>query len=422
MDKLRPFQVPKVVHLQYGTSPSGNYTLRQHEAFLKAGFRSTLLSLYSSVTGDPRIKSLTKVAQLKSRVNQKLQDIATKNRNKEYGAFSCSFIGSDVSNHPFIKEADYIYVHYVLGGFLSIRNLGQLAKLGKPLIIVMHDMWSITGGCSYSFECRKFNSHCGNCPILAGQKEEDLSYLQFKKKKSFYEKFDNLYFISPSNWLSDLAKKAELTKNKPIFRIPNPIDRSLFKPFDKGTAKGILNIAPEQYVIAFGANKITSPYKGWKYLQAALQTLKQRNLDKNIIVLVFGAVADQAFKDAIPFETRFMGFISDDYTTNLIYNAADVFVAPSLADNLPTTIIESMCCGTPVVGFNNGGIPDMIKHKKNGYLAQYKNEEDLAEGIEYCLNHRLIGNLSDEFSTERIIEDHLNLYSYISKRQKNSAG
>lgn len=421
MDKLKPSTAPKVVHLQYGTSPAGNYTLRQHEAFLEAGFDSTLLSLYSSVQGDPTIQSLGKIAHLKSRINQKLQDLITRNRNRDLGAFSCSFLGSDISGHPLVQNADYIYVHYVLGGFLSIKNLEQLARLGKPVIMVMHDMWSITGGCSYSFECEKFTTHCNNCPILAGDKHVDLSFLQFKKKKDFYDKFNKLYFVSPSTWLQNLAKKSELTKNKPIFRIPNPIDRTVFKPFDKRIAKTILNIDANQYVVAFGANKITSPYKGWRYLQAALKKLKEKNPTKNISVLVFGAAGDQALKDAIPFEGKFMGFISDDYTTNLVYNAADVFVAPSLADNLPTTIVESMCCGTPVVGFNVGGIPDMIKHKENGYLAHYKDADDLAKGIEFCLTNPLSGGLSEEFSTERIIEDHLNLYSYITNSSRNGA-
>src|SRR5690606_24489696 len=133
---------------------------------------------------------------------------------------------------------------------------------------------------------------------------------------------------------------------------------------------------------------------------------------RNITLLIFGTGPNDKLKSSIPFKTKFMGYISDDYTTNLVYNASDVFVAPSLADNLPTTIIESMCCGTAVVGFNIGGIPDMIKHKENGYLANYKDAEDLAVGIEFCLENGVKGKLFPQFRKEKIIQGHFDLFSH----------
>src|SRR5690606_3780617 len=146
------------------------------------------LSLNSDVYGDPRVQNLGKVAKLRGQINQRLQRVITRNRNMQYGGFSCSFIGSDVSSHPMVARAEFIYVHWILGGFVSIKNLEQLAKLGKPVIMVMHDMWAITGGCSHSFGCPKFNTHCNKCPILAGNKEKDLSYKQFEQKRKLYQK------------------------------------------------------------------------------------------------------------------------------------------------------------------------------------------------------------------------------------------
>lgn len=410
-----------IVHLQFGSSPSGNYTIRQHEAFLEAGFDSSVLSLNSDVYGDPRVQNLGKVAKLRGQINQRLQRVVTRNMNREYGGFSCSFIGSDVSTHPMVTRAEFIYVHWVLGGFMSIKNLEQLAQLGKPVIMVMHDMWTITGGCSHSFGCPKFNTHCNNCPILAGNKEKDLSYKQFEQKRKLYQKYDNIYFVSPSLWLYNLAKEAALTKTKPIFHIPNVIDTSIFKPFDKRVAKKILNVDEDSFIIAFGANKITSPYKGWKYLQSALRNLVAKNLTRKIEVMVFGSGANEEIRNAIPFKTTFMGYIKDDYTTNLIYNASDVFVVPSMADNLPTTILESMSCGTAVVGFNVGGIPDMITHKENGYLARYKDADDLAAGIEYCMTNNIKGKLHPRLSRQRFIQNHLDLISVIKNVPIESA-
>ena len=405
----------RVVHLQYGSSPSGNYVLRYHEAFLERGMDSYVLSLLSNVKGEPKIQSIGKKGVIIRKVNQKIQDFVTRKRDKKAGGFALSLFGSDISKHDWIEKADFIYVHWILGGFLSIDGLEKLAKLNKPMIVVMHDMWTITGGCFHSFDCQKFLTHCGNCPMFPEEKEKDLSYKQFDAKLKFYSGYDNLFFVAPSKWLYNLANKGTLLKNKPVFRIPNPLDTNLFKPFEKKVAKKILNIDKYQHVISFGANKITSPYKGWKYLMEALRDLKNNHEELNVCLLIFGSGPNKEIQESIPFPCKFMGFIADDYTTNLVYNASNVFVAPSLADNLPTTILESLACGTPVVGFDVGGIPDMIAHKKNGYLAKYKNEKDLSFGLNYCLSKELEGYLLPEFQKDEVINQHINLMHKASK-------
>jgi len=405
----------RVVHLQFGSSPSGNYVLRYHEAFLERGLESFVLSLTSNVKGDPRVKRIGKKGVLIRKVNQRIQDFYTRKIDKNAGGFALSLFGSDVTTHEWVQKADFIYVHWILGGFLSISGLEKIAKLNKPMIMVMHDMWTITGGCFHSFECQKFLSHCQNCPMFPGDKEKDLSYTQFEEKFKYYHKYNNLFFVAPSKWLYNLAKEGALIKDKPVYRIPNPLDTNLFKPFDKNIAKKILNIDSYQYVISFGANKITSPYKGWKYLMEALKDLKHTQPNLNICLLIFGSGPNKEIQESIPYPCKFMGFITDDYTTNLIYNASDVFVAPSLADNLPTTILESLACGTPVVGFDVGGIPDMIDHLENGYLAKYKDEKDFSIGLNYCLSNNLEGYLLPEFQKNDIINQHLALMKEATK-------
>ncbi|HNF02863.1 MAG TPA: glycosyltransferase, partial [Ferruginibacter sp.] len=116
---------------------------------------------------------------------------------------------------------------------------------------------------------------------------------------------------------------------------------------------------------------------------------------------------------AIPFKTRFVGFLKDEYSVSLVYNAANVFVVPSLADNLPTTVLESLSCGTPVVGFDVGGIPDMISHRENGYLARYKSAEDLAEGIRFCIKNQVKGRILANFEKDSVMKRHLDLMETI---------
>jgi glycosyltransferase involved in cell wall biosynthesis len=215
--------------------------------------------------------------------------------------------------------------------------------------------------------------------------------------------------------LYDCAKESSLVRSKPVFHIPNILDETLFKPIDKVIAKRLFNLKEDDLVIAFGAVSINSPYKGWEYLQQALENLKHDTTMKNIVVLIFGKGINRQIAKKIPFRTKFTGYLKDEYSAVMVYNAADVFVTPSLADNLPTTVLESLSCGTPVVGFNVGGIPEMITHKKNGYLAQYKDADDLARGIRYCLEQNIIGELLPEFKKSITLKKHFELFNYIMK-------
>jgi glycosyltransferase involved in cell wall biosynthesis len=294
----------------------------------------------------------------------------------------------------------------------------QLIKLGKPVIFFMHDMWTITGGCHYSFECDKYKTKCHDCPMFEKHKIKDWVLSEFEKKIKLFSSYSNVYFVSPSKWLYDCTKQSALTKDKPVFHIPNVLDRTIFKPFDKKVAKQALNIDPEKTVISFGAVNVNSPYKGWEYLKKALELYKTKSEQKNISVLIFGSNYNKEVDDSIPFDTKFMGALKDEYSTALVYNASDIFIAPSLADNLPYTIFEALSCGTPVVAFNTGGIPDMVKHKINGYLATYKDAGDIVEGIDFVFNNKIKGHLSSDFDTANTIKKHQELFDYISSNSR----
>ena len=175
----------------------------------------------------------------------------------------------------------------------------------------------------------------------------------------------------------------------------------------------ILNINIDNIVLAFGAVSIKSPYKGWMYFKKALQILKAESGMPNITVLIFGGDFNKQEADQIPFETKYMGFLRDEYSTALVYNAADVFIAPSLADNLPTTVMQSLSCATAVVAFDIGGISDMIVHKQNGYLSKYKDAEDIANGIRECLDKNIKGYFVPVFDKDRIINTHIDLINRI---------
>jgi glycosyltransferase involved in cell wall biosynthesis len=399
----------KVVHIQKHLPSSGNAAFRLHSAILKVGIESTMFSLSSDIPKNNYVDHLGKKALLRSIIDSKLQNWLKRETVVEFGIFSYPILGHDITNNEHIRNADVIYLHWVVGGFLNLNNINKIAALNKPTIIFMHDMWYITGGCHYSFKCEKYINECHECQVFSKQRIFDISTREFRIKKKIYSKYNNLYFVSPSKWLYDCAVQSKLLENKPIYRIPNIVDNSLFKSIDKVTAKKIFNIPPEVKVLAFGATSLNSPYKGMKYLQQALELLKDDFKCDEIMILTFGGILSAEVIDKIPFKLKMLGRLHDDYSTMLAYNAADVFIAPSLAETFGLVILEAILCGTPVVGFNIGGIPDIINHKKNGYLANYKDASDLAEGIKYCLENKMPMNISDDLYPEHIIEEHLKL-------------
>lgn len=406
----------KIVQLQYRSATSGDFGRRLHDEFMKMGISSSIVSLYSDVPGSNEQHNLGKKERLVSRLDNKVNDYLNRKGDKRLGLFSYPIFGTNVSRLEQVKQADAIYLHWSHHGFLNLTNMEQLAKLGKPIIIILHDMWYLTGGCHYSFDCEKYLQKCQSCQFFPGDKKNDLSSAGFEKKMKFYAKYDNLYFVSPSSWLYQCAQQSALTQHSPVFHIPNVLDRNVYKPFDKKVAKGILNIPQDEQVILFGATSVSNPYKGWEYLKSALNLLYHQRQNQNITVLIFGTGNNAEISEAIPFRTRFLGKLHDEYTLALTYNAADIMVAPSLADNLPYTIFEALACGTPVVAFNIGGIPDLVQHKVNGYLATPQNAEDLAKGINFCLEHDLEAQPPTMLDNHLSMEKHLALLNSVNSQ------
>jgi glycosyltransferase involved in cell wall biosynthesis len=386
----------QIVHVEFISSSAGKQAYRLTRAFNEMGYQSKVISLHSDATSSSGNKQLGLKAKWISRLDFKIQAFLSRKTNKEFGSFYFPALGTNISRMREIKEADVIYLHWILNGFLNLSNIEKIIKLNKPVIIFLHDMWPITGGCFHSFGCSKYSTHCYNCQVFQKNNTKDLSFKGFNKKAKLYGHYNNLYFVSPSKWLYNCTKEAALTRNKPIYHIPNIVNTDIFKPFDQIIAREILNVPDADIVIAFGAVSLNSPYKGWSYLQQALQILKTKIGNKNIQLLIFGTEYNEVISNAVPFPTKFLGYLKDDYSTSLVYNAANLVITPSLAENFPLVIFEALCCGTPVVGFNTGGIPDLILHKENGYLARYKDAEDIVAGIQYCLDNKIKGYLPEE--------------------------
>jgi glycosyltransferase involved in cell wall biosynthesis len=339
-------------------------------------------------------------------------------------AFSTASTGTDISKHPLVLNADILHLHWTNFGFLSIDNLKQLLQTQKPVVWTLHDMWTFTGGCHYAGDCDHFVNECGNCWMLRAPNADDISHSGWLRKLEMYKAAGNIVFVTCSTWLAGVAKTTSLLKNFRIEAIPNPIDTAFFSPKDKITYREKWKIDLDQKIILFGAANILHPRKGIAYLVEALKQLKTNYPGLNDVeIVVFGK--NKSFDvSALPYKVHETNMIDSQQEMAELYNLADVYVTPAIEDNLPNTVMEALACGTPVVAFNTGGLPDMVDHLKNGYLAEFKSAADFAAGINYILTSGQKNELSanarkkvlDNFTNEIVAEKYLSVYKSILKK------
>lgn len=336
--------------------------------------------------------------------------------------FSFAWFGRSVIKHPDVKAADIIHLHWANHGFLDPKHIAEIAKLNKPVVWTFHDSNAFTGGCHVRYTCDHFKNECGNCPLLKDASPNDYSHTIWLQKKKAYDKL-NFSIIAPSTWMQKSVSESSLMKGKLVEQIANTLETSIFKPMDKKTAKEKAGFATDKFIFLSGFMPSRKDlHKGTSYLLESLELLKIRlgEKAKDVELVVFGNRNTEDVPE-FPFKTSFFGTISDDERLALCYAAADAFLIPSLEDNLPYTVMESLSCGTPVITFKTGGIPDMVKHQQNGYLAEYRSSESFADGMEWVINCLDRAKL-DEAARQTIMEDfserviggkHINLYNKI---------
>ena len=292
--------------------------------------------------------------------------------------------GSDITKLREFQEADVIHLSWINQGMLSLKSIRKILKSGKPVVWTMHDLWAATGICHYARGCNRYASACGNCPLLPHKGgKHDLSAQIFSRKKALYH-HGNIYFVSCSKWLEQQAKKSGLFVGQRITNIPNPIDTHVFCPQDKDEARLRSGLPADKHIILFVSQRVTDERKGMKYFVDAIDKLiaKYPDMVNNTAIAILGGHSEEV---TLSLPSYALGYVSDEKKIVNIYNSVDVFVLPSLEDNLPNTIMEAMACGVPCVGFKVGGIPEMIDHQKTGYVANYRDAVDLANGIHWML-------------------------------------
>ena len=339
---------------------------------------------------------------------------------RERSPYSVQWLPDNLAAQVAQINPDVIHLHWINGGYLKIETI---ARFKKPIIWTLHDMWAFTGGCHITKDCMNYTNSCGTCPQLHSNKEKDLSRWIWQRKARAWQNL-NLTIVTPSHWLAKCAASSSLLKNVRIEVIPNGLDTQQYKPIEKSVARSILSLPEDKQLILFGAMSATSdPNKGFNFLQSALQNLSQSGWGEQVELVVFGS-SQPKNPTELGLKSHYLGRLNDDISLSLVYAAADVFIAPSVQDNLPNTVMESLACGTPCVAFDIGGMPDMIEHQQNGYLAKPFDIDDLARGITWVLEdeerlQKLGSNgrekIEQNFSLEIQAYNYLSVYKDISK-------
>lgn len=319
--------------------------------------------------------------------------------------------GYDVSRHPLVQAADVIQLHWINHGFMGIRELASLFAMQKPIFWHMHDYWAFTGGCHYPGSCRKFESGCGQCPALRNPGKNDATAQQHRLKVALF-KTNRPTLVGASAWLAAEANKSSLAQYADVAHIPNPIDQSFYAENAGVDFRREFGIQSHEKVVLFAAMNTADKRKGFEELLSALNYLKAQG-HSNIRLFIAGKLTN---KEAFPFPVTVLGSL-DAVSMRSAYHAADVFVIPSLEENLPNTVLESLSCGTPVAGFATGGIPEMVSDGLNGFLSKELTNSGLAAAIQAALDLSVMPDCLNKcvnslgaYLPERVAESYFGLF------------
>jgi glycosyltransferase involved in cell wall biosynthesis len=324
-----------------------------------------------------------------------------------------------LNDNPLLNETDIVHLHNLHGGYFSYLALPIISQT-KRIVWSIHDMHPITGHCAHSFDCDKWEKECGSCPYLNAYpalNKDSTKFIRKSKAMSFAK--SELHIVALSEWMKEKLEKSILKQHK-IYLIHNGIDTSIFKPkSDISDIRSRLNIAKDKTIVLFSANLgSNNPYKGGEYLNRMVEEYEQ---DTSILFIAAGNSKQIGYTKK---NLLSLPFINSQNEMADIYNLADIYLYPTLADNCPLAVLEAMACGTPVLTFNTGGTPELVKHKETGYVASYRDYADLKFGFEWLINSKelrtelgikAIDRVNACFTIQKMNEKYLELYKSIAQ-------
>ena len=375
----------KVLHINQSDTAGGAAIAgyRLHQNLLAQGIDSRLL-VGTVRTGSDRVAAIPRKIRIEDQLSR-----FTGRLGLNYLNYLSSFA---IPKHRFYQEAEVLNFHNLHTNHFNYLAIPSLTA-SKPAVFTLHDMWSFTGHCAYSYDCERWEIGCGKCPYLDiyPSIRRDNTRLEWKLKNWVYSR-SHLTIVAPSKWLTEQARHSML-KRFAIHHIPNGIDTEAYQPLDVKQCRALLGIPTDKKVLMFGAENLNNARKGGDLLLKALHSLPE-SLKAETVLLTLGS-GGEAILEAVGMPGLNLGYVSSDRLKAIAYSAADLFIFPTRADNLPLVLQESMACGTPMVSFKVGGVLDLVRPGITGYLAQPEDPQDFYSGIMQLLEDQ---NLRESMS------------------------
>jgi glycosyltransferase involved in cell wall biosynthesis len=379
---------------------------RLHKALLRNNVDSTVLYLNRSGLKTEGSQTFLLKAKnlllrvlykykLKAPLNEQFKTRLKKYNNQSQELFSLASTDFDITKHSAYQDSDIIHLHWVTG-FLDYSTFFK--NNTKPILWTLHDENPFTGVCHYSGECIQYLSECSNCPVL----KPAIVKKSFKEKAKSIAFQNKMTIVTPSNWLKEKSSHSKLFKNYLHYHISNGLDVTILKPYNKQFAREVFEMPFDKKIFLFVCDDISNTRKGFSILVNAISEISNENV-------LFYAVG---YAKETPSRIKMLGNINDERLLAIIYSAADAFILPSIADNLPNTMLESMACGTPVIAFPIGGIPDAVKHGITGILCTEQSPESLRNAIISFIDNKF------DFDCNKIREYVVQNFNIVTQAQK----
>jgi glycosyltransferase involved in cell wall biosynthesis len=406
----------KILHLSHFDRKGGACiaAYRQHQALRATGVDSVMWVRHK-VTNDPHVFEYRPRSDVSARVSRiaRRQWLGLQTKRAQL----TGEIFDDRSEHGGgelldLPPHDVINVQFSQG-FVDLPALLAKIPATTPIVFTLHEMSMFTGGCSYAYDCRGFEKQCGNCPQLGNSQLEDFSRQSWQRKQEAYSNRNqaNLHFAADSHWIASEASKSSLLKDQAVSTMHYGVDTAIFRPLDANVCKGILGIPTDRPVIAFAAVSVADKRKGASCLIDAIQQMEEKPF-----LLTWGASFPPELEELPHLH---LGSIDSEHLLATVYNAADVFVIPSMEEAFGQTALESLACGRPVVGSDVGGIPDMVSDGETGLLVEPGNAAALATALDQLaedqhMRAQLGSNARElvlrDFSFQKNAESYVELY------------
>ncbi|MCH7376418.1 glycosyltransferase [Aeromonas sp. MR19] len=395
----------RILHVCYSDLDGGaaRAAFRLHQAQRSQGLDSQMLVI-NKCSDDPFVHRVSGLRQLRIKLAAALSRLLLRwQKSSNPVHHSLNLLPSGLLREIDKLAPDVVNLHWLGGEMLSV---GEIGRISQPVVWTLHDMWAFSGAEHYDDDKPSERYRMGYSRDSRHQQHSglDLDRWTFRRKQKAWAG-KSFQIVTPSNWLADCVRQSSLFAGLPVSVISNCIDHNLYRPLPRELAREALGLPQGKQLLLFGAMSSTSdPRKGYHLLIPALQQLSAEGKAKQIELVVFGASRGDA-EQVTGIKTHYMGRLHDDISLCLLYNAADLFVAPSLQDNLPNTLVESLACGTPCVSFNIGGMADLISSYDMGLILNVVSAESLAEGIYTMLELKYDKTTIVENSIQRRNED-----------------